>query len=153
MSEEDIESLLSNQVATGEIENETRPDGSVVVVRLVDSLIPQVNNSSILEYIDELNKVRSQIVYSDLLNVLTKFSVATEDTELIDIMKALQDEEYKILGNLENYRIGDPLIQIKLEKASLYLNTIFAEIAGAGNGANKLINEYRKKEGKELEIS
>lgn len=150
MSEEDIESLLTNQVATGETENETRPDGSIVTVRLVDSLIPQVNNSSILKYIDELNKVRSQIVYSDLLNVLTKFSVATEDTELIDIMKALQDEEYKILGNLENYRIGDPLIQSKLEKASLYLNTIFAEIAGAGNGVNKLINEYRKKEGKEL---
>lgn len=150
MSEEDIHNLLHNQIATGKTSSVTGPDGVTTLIRLTDSLIPQIgDNQSILDYIDDLNAVRSQIIYSDIFDILNKFSVATEDGELIDIMKAIQEEELKIVGNLDNYRIGDPLIESKLSKAQLFLKTVYAAIAGAGNGANKIINLYREKESKE----
>lgn len=146
LTDKQIEELLSQELPTGVYEKDE--DGNNTGNQLVISLIPQFNGESIFDFIQKIDSSRQKIQYSDLSDLLKRFAITTGDSELISIMDLIMDEGKKVVSNLTGYRIGDATIKNKLDKARMFIEAVYATVAGAAGGANKAINVYRIDEGK-----
>lgn len=132
------------------LKNKTALDESEIK-KLMDYLIPKVGDTSVTEFIQQIDDIRKDIQYSPFNELFKEYVVDLTGTKLpiLDILKA---EELRLAQapNLMSYQIENPFVKQDLENALTLIDSLIGTITGAYDGLNSTINPYRQKAGENL---
>ena len=127
-------------------------NSSVDVQSVLENIIPNIGGSSLIDFIHEVNELKSTISTSPIYDILTK---ATELSGLNtwDIVNLIKSEQQNLLNSktIDEYLIQNNWDITKLDETNKLINTIRSVInAASSTGFNSRVNPIREVLNKEL---
>jgi len=116
--------------------------------KIIKSIVAKVGNESLIDVVDEIEQLRSNVVFSPIYDILRQFKAGYSDGTL-DIAGLLNGEINRLIGsgNMSEYIISSKQVIAELKEAGNILNVIKSLINGSVSGLNKAVNVLRSKQG------
>lgn len=111
----------------------------------VKQVLPQINGQSIIDYFQEIKKLKENVKESSLLSLLDDFVVAING-EPMKVISIIKKEKQRLLEKhtLDDYVIEDETMEKQIAETQSYLNVLEALLNGAYSGLNESINNTSK---------
>jgi hypothetical protein len=116
--------------------------------KVIKSIIARVGDESLIDVVNEIEKLRQNITFSPIYDILRQFKASYSDGTL-DIASLLNGEVNRLIGsgNMSEYIISSKQVIAELKEAGNLLNVIKSLANGSISGLNKAINKLRQKQG------
>lgn len=116
--------------------------------KIIKSIIAKVGDESLIDVVDEIEQLRSNVTFSPIYDILRQFKAGYSDGTL-DIAGLLNGEINRLIGsgNMSEYIISSKQVIAELKEAGNILNVIKSLINGSVSGLNKAVNVLRSKQG------
>ena len=116
--------------------------------KIIKSIVAKVGNESLIDVVDEIEQLRSNVTFSPIYDILRQFKAGYSDGTL-DIAGLLNGEINRLIGsgNMSEYTISSKQVIAELKEAGNILNVIKSLINGSVSGLNKAVNVLRSKQG------
>lgn len=116
--------------------------------KIIKSVVARVKQQSLIDVANEIESLRSQIVFSPIYDLLRKIKVGYSDGTL-NIEDLINEEVNKLATStkLSEYVISSKQVVAELKEAMHLLNVVKALINGSTSGLNKAINILKSKQG------